>query len=139
MQLRLLKNFKVILEETLKNALETFTSYNLYVQDESRYGLFTRNGRALKARGVKPICTYQNIFKSTYFFGAFSPYNGHSLVMELPYCNGDNFQIFLNALSNKNSTKFKVVVLDNGHFHNWKSLIISQKLHLFFFHPIHQN
>ena len=46
MQLRLLKNFKVILEETLKNALETFTSYNLYLQDESRYGLFTRNGRA---------------------------------------------------------------------------------------------
>jgi hypothetical protein len=138
MQLRLLKNFKVILEETLKNALETFTSYNLYLQDESRYGLFTRNGRALKARGVKPICTYQNIFKSTYFFGAFSPYNGHSLVMELPNCNGDIFQIFLNELSNKNSTEFKVVVLDNCRFHKGKSLIIPQNIALFFLHT-HQN
>ncbi|WP_223302361.1 transposase, partial [Flavobacterium branchiophilum] len=109
-----------MLEETLKNAPETFTSYNLYVQDESRYGLFTRNGRALTAKGVKPICTYQNIFKSTYVFGAFSPYNGDSLVMELPYCNGDNFQIFLNELSNKNPTEFKVVVLDNGRFHKGK-------------------
>ena len=40
--------------------------------------------------------------------------NGHSLVMELQYCNGDNFQIFLNELSNKNAEKFKVIVLDNG-------------------------
>ena len=71
-------------------------SFNLYVQDESRFGLFTRNGKSLTAKGVKPICTYQNVFKSTYIFGAFSPYNGDSLIMELPYCNGDNFQIFLN-------------------------------------------
>jgi len=34
--------------------------------------------------------------------------------MELPYCNGQNFQIFLNELSNKNPDEFKVVVLDNG-------------------------
>ncbi len=79
-----------------------------------RFGLFTRNGRALTVKGLKPICTYQNIFKSTYVFGAFSPMNGHSLVMELQYCNGDNFQIFLNELSNKNAEKFKVIVLDNG-------------------------
>jgi hypothetical protein len=55
--------------------------------------LFTRNGRALTAIGVKPISNYQNIFKSTYVFGAFSPSNGDNLVMELPYCNGDNFKI----------------------------------------------
>jgi len=105
------------------------------VQDESRYGLFTRNGKALTAKGVKPICTYQNIFKSTYVFGAFSPYNGDSLVMELPHCNGDNFQIFLNELSNKNPTEFKVVVLDNGRFHKGKSLIIPQNIALVFLPP----
>ena len=97
----------------MKNAPEKFTHFNLYVQDESRFGLFTRNGRALTAKGVKPICTYQNIFKSTYIFGAFSPINGDSLVMELPYCNGDNFQIFLNELSNKNTAEFKVIPIRN--------------------------
>lgn len=68
------------------------TSFNLYVQDESRFGLFTRNDKALTAKSVKPICIYQNIFKSTYVFGAFYPYNGDSLVMELPNCNGENLQ-----------------------------------------------
>jgi transposase len=105
------------------------------VQDESRFGLFTRNGRALTAKGVKPICTYQNIFKSTYVFGAFSPMNGDSLVMELPYCNGDNFQIFLNELSNKNAEEFKVIVLDNGRFHKGKSLIIPKNIALIFLPP----
>lgn len=97
--------------------------------------MFTRNGRALTAKGIKPICTYQNIFKSTYIFGAFSPYNGDSLIMELPYCNGDNFQIFLNELSNKNPTEYKVVVLDNGRFHKGKSLIIPQNIVLIFLPP----
>jgi transposase len=97
--------------------------------------LFTRNGRALTAKGVKPICTYQNIFKSTYIFGAFSPYNGDSLVMELPYCNGDNFQIFLNELSNKNQKEYKVVILDNGAFHKGKSLVIPKNIALIFLPP----
>ena len=105
------------------------------MQDESRYGLFTRNGRALTAKGVKPICNYQNVFKSTYVFGAFSPYNGDSLVMELPHCNGDNFQIFLNELSNKNPTEFKVVILDNGRFHKGKALIIPRNIALVFLPP----
>lgn len=55
--------------------------------------------------------------------------------MELPYCNGDNFQIFLNELSNKNPTEYKVVVLDNGRFHKGKSLIIPQNIVLIFLPP----
>lgn len=105
------------------------------MQDESRFGLFTRNGRALTARGVKPICTYQNIFKSTYIFGAFSPINGDSLVMELPQCNGENFQIFLEELSNKNPDEFKAIVLDNGAFHKAKSLKIPHNIGLIFLPP----
>jgi transposase len=73
--------------------------------------------------------------RSTYIFGAFSPFNGDSLVMELPYCNTDNFQIFLNELSNKNPTEFKVVVLDNGRFHKGKSLVIPQNIALVFLPP----
>ena len=106
------------------------------MQEESRFGLFTRNGKTLTARGVKPICTYQNIFKSTYTFGAFSPYNGDSLVMELPHCNGENFQIFLNELSIKNPQEFKVMILDNGGFHKAKSLVIPKNI-VFIFLPFY--
>jgi len=45
----------------------------LYCQDESRFGLFTRNGKGLTAKGVKPVCNFQQVFKSLYLFGAFSP------------------------------------------------------------------
>ena len=105
------------------------------MQDETRIGLFTRNGKALTAKGVKPICVYQNVFKSTYIYGAFSPYNGDSLVMELPYCNGDNFQIFLNELSQKKPNEFKVVILDNGAFHKGKKLQIPENIMLLFLPP----
>jgi len=56
-------------------------------------------------------------------------------VMELPYCNGDNFQIFLNELSNKNPTDFKIVVLDKGRFHKSKSLVIPDNIALIFLPP----
>ena len=52
------KNFGIILSNTLLNAPEIFTHYNLYVQDETHFGMFTRNAKALTAKGVKPICTY---------------------------------------------------------------------------------
>lgn len=105
------------------------------MQDESRVGLFTRNGKSLTAKGVKPICTYQNIFKSTYIFGAFSPYDGDSLVMELPNCNGENFQIFLDEMSKNRPEEFKVIILDNGAFHKGKALKIPNNMVLLFLPP----
>jgi transposase len=119
----------------LSNAPEEFKSFNLYVQDESRFGLLTRNGRALTAIGVKPVCDFQHVFKSTYVFGAFSPYNGDSLVMELPNCNGDNFQLFLDELSKKNPQEYKIMLLDNGAFHKGKNLIIPKNIRLLFLPP----
>lgn len=55
--------------------------------------------------------------------------------MELPYCNGENFQIFLNELSSKNPSEFKVVILDNGRFHKGKSLNIPENIALIFLPP----
>lgn len=55
--------------------------------------------------------------------------------MELPNCNGDNFQIFLNELSAKKVHELKIVVLDNGAFHKGKSLIIPKNIILVFLPP----
>ena len=38
-----------------------FTSVNLYFEDECRFGLFTRNGKTLTAKGVKPICPFHQV------------------------------------------------------------------------------
>ena len=95
----------------------------------------TKNGKTLTARGVKPICPFQQVFKSTYLFGAFSPIAGDSLQLILPGCNGDNFQIFLDSLSNQNPEEFKIMVLDNGAFHKAKKLNIPENIALVFLPP----
>ncbi|AYD46190.1 IS630 family transposase [Arachidicoccus soli] len=112
-----------------------YSEINLYFQDESRFGLFTKNGKALTARGVKPICPFQQVFQSTYLFGAFSPITGDKLLLELPHCNADWFQIFLDHLSNLHPNEYKIVVLDNGAFHHSKKLKIPENISLLFLPP----
>ena len=55
--------------------------------------------------------------------------------MGLPYCNGDNFQIFLNEFSKKKPGEFKVIVLYNGAFDKGKSLVIPENIALLFLPP----
>ena len=97
--------------------------------------MFTRNGRALTAKGVKPLCSYQQVFKSAYLFGAFSPINGNRFLLELPFCSNDTFQIYLNEFSKQDSNEFKIIVLDNGAFHKAKALKIPENIALLFLPP----
>jgi transposase len=97
--------------------------------------LHTRTGRVLTAKGVKPVCPYQHKFENTYLYGAFSPINGDHFLFELPYCNTECFQLFIQQLSEKNPTELKVVVLDNGAFHKSKKLIIPKNIILLFLPP----
>lgn len=112
-----------------------FNSINLYFEDESRFGLFTRAGRTLTAKGIKPICKFQQVFLSTYLFGAFSPITGDSFLLEMPFCNGDTFQLFLDQFSLQNEQELKLIVLDNGAFHKAKSLKIPSNIILIFLPP----
>ena len=95
----------------------------------------TKNGRSLTQRGVKPICPFVQAFENLWLFGAFSPVNGEHFLMELPYCNSDNFQIWLNQFSELNEKELKIVFLDNGAFHKAKKLIIPHNIVLVFIPP----
>ena len=97
--------------------------------------MFTRNGRRLTVSGIKPICPYLHKFENTYLYGAFSPINGNSLLVELPECNTDWFQAFLEELSVMDEEEFKVLVLDNGAFHKAKRLVIPENIALIFLPP----
>ena len=112
-----------------------FISINLYFQDESRFGLFTRNGKSVTAIRAKPICTFQQVFKSTWLSYAFSPITANHFQLILPHCNADNFEIFLNDFSKDNPTELKIMVLDNGKFHKAKELIIADNNILVFLPP----
>ena len=108
---------------------------NLYCQDESRFGLFTKNGKGLTAQGVKPVCKFQQVFKSLYLFGAYSPFTGDHFELELSHCNTDTFEVFLNEFSKVNPEEFKIILLDNGSFHKSKALIIPNNIALLFIPP----
>jgi transposase len=108
---------------------------DLFFEDESRFGLFTRNGKSLTAKGVKPICPFQQVFKSLYLFGSYSPITGEHFSLEMPSCSADIFQIYLNEFSNQFKDKFNIMVLDNGAFHKAKSLVIPENIGLIFLPP----
>ena len=108
---------------------------NLYFQDESRFGLLTVMRRIITARGVKPVAPYLHRFDNLYLFGAFSPISGDYFLLEMPHCNSDTFQVFLNKLSEERPTEFKVIILDNGAFHHAASLIIPKNIALIFLPP----
>lgn len=84
---------------------------------------------------MKPLCPFQQVFKSTYLFGAFSPVNGKSFLLELPFCSAETFQIYLNEFSKQNPEEFKIIVLDNGAFHKAKALKIPGNIALIFLPP----
>lgn len=91
--------------------------------------------RVLTMRGVKPLVPYQHRFDNFYLFGAFSPVTGHSFLLELPTCNSDNFQLYLNEFSLQSPKEFKIIVLDNGAFHHSKTLVLPHNIALLFLPP----
>jgi transposase len=103
--------------------------------DESRFGLLSIQRRCLTARGVKPKVPYQHRFKNFYLFGAYAPVSGDHFTLEMPYCNTDCFEAYLEALSLQKPNEFKVVILDNGAFHKAKRLIIPANIALHFLPP----
>jgi transposase len=103
--------------------------------DESRFGLLTLAHKALTARGVKPVCLFQHRFETTYLYGAFSPINGSHLVLEMPHCNTENFQVFLEQFSQVDKAEFKVLLLDNAAFHKTKHLHVPSNVQLLFLPP----
>lgn len=84
---------------------------------------------------MKPICPFQQVFQSTYLFGAFSPINGASFLLELPFCNTDSFQLFLNEFSKQKPNELKVIVLYNGAFHKASRPEIPKNIILIFLPP----
>lgn len=68
-------------------------------------------------------------------FGAFSPITGDHFELELPHCNTETFQLFLNEFSQKSIDEFKIILLDNGAFHKGQHLNIPENIALLFIPP----
>lgn len=89
----------------------------------------------MTARGVQPVCTFQQVFEYKYLFGAFSPVSGDQFQLEMPFCNTETFQIFLDEFSKRSPEEFKIIVLDNGAFHKSRKLKVPDNIALLFLPP----
>lgn len=78
---------------------------------------------------------YQHKFKNLYLFGAFSPITGTHFTLELPKCNADCFQLYLDEFAKQNPDEFKILILDNGAFHKAAQLEIPPNIALLFIPP----
>lgn len=129
----LLQKLKHIKETKFQS--DVFSKVNIYFQDESRFGLLTIQRRILTVKGVKPLQPYQHKFKNLYLFGAFSPITGTHFTLELPKCNTDCFQLYLDEFSLQTPDEFKIIILDNGAFHKAAHLEIPKNIVLLFIPP----
>jgi transposase len=68
-------------------------------------------------------------------FGAFSPITGDHFELEMPFCNTDTFQIYLNEFSSSFPEEYKILLLDNGAFHKARKLTIPDDIALLFIPP----
>lgn len=108
---------------------------NLYFEDESRFGLLTVLRKMITAKGVKPVAPFLHRFDNLFMFGAFSPMTGASCLLEMPHCNSQTFQLFLDHLSSTDPDEFKILILDNGAFHHARRLQIPGNIDLIFLPP----
>lgn len=95
----------------------------------------SRLRRVLSLKGIKPLIPYQHRFSNFYLFGAFSPINGNSFLLELPACNTENFQLYLTEFSKQSPDEFKIIFLDNGAFHHSNALLVPDNIALLFLPP----
>ena len=103
---------------------------NLYFQDEARFGMMNHIGKYLTACGVKPIVTYQHIFKTTYLYGSYSPINRNSFVWEINGVDTKIFEAYLKEFSLYNPKEYKIVVIDNAGFHSTKNIEVPDNIYL---------
>jgi hypothetical protein len=103
---------------------------NLYFQDEARFGMMTHLGRYLTASGIKPIVSYQHVFKTTYLYGSYSPINGDSFVWEINGVNTAVFEAYLKEFSQYKPNEYKIVVIDNAGFHSTKNIEVPENIFL---------
>lgn len=107
----------------------------VFSQDESRFGLITIQRRRITLRGVKPVGSFQQVFKNFYLYGAVEVATGASFFCHGSKVNSEQFGDYLKGLSETFPDTLNVLLVDNGRFHLAKSLPIPENVRLIFLPP----
>lgn len=127
------KRFLKTLEERfelirIKLNKNSYTSVNLFFQDESRFGLITKQKRVITAMGIKPIGTYKHSYLYKWLWGSFSPITGESFCMVTDGVSKEFFIKYLQDLSQNDPDELKIIVIDNASFHSTKDIVLPNNI-----------
>ena len=120
----LINSFRIGLDK------DKYDSLNIYFQDESRFGLMTKQKRVLVSKGVEPVGKYQHSYKWLWLWGSFSPLTGDAFYWETSNVGNDIFEAYLKALSDQNPRELKLLVIDNAGFHACQSIEVPENIRL---------
>jgi transposase len=124
-----LKNLEISLKQIRFNLnKDKITSVNLYFQDESRFGLITKQKRVITAKGIKPIGKYKHSYLYKWLWGSFSPITGESFCMTSDGVCKDLFIKYLEGFSQHKPEELKIIVIDNAAFHSTKDIILPENI-----------
>jgi transposase len=124
-----LKNLEISLKQIRFNLnKDKITSVNLYFQDESRFGLITKQKRVISAKGIKPIGKYKHSYLYKWLWGSFSPITGESFCMTTDGVCKDLFIKYLEDFSRHKPEELKIIVIDNAAFHSTKDIVLPENI-----------
>lgn len=104
---------------------------NLYFQDESRFGLITKQKRVVTVKGIKPIGNYKHSYLYKWLWGSFSPITGESFCMTTDGVCKDLFIKYLEDFSLHKPNELKILIIDNAAFHSTKDVELPKNIILF--------
>jgi transposase len=124
-----LKNLEISLKQIRFNLnKDKIRSVNLYFQDESRFGLITKQKRVITAKGIKPIGKYKHSYLYKWLWGSFSPITGESFCMTTNGVCKDLFIKYLENFSKHKPGELKIIVIDNAAFHSTKDIVLPENI-----------
>ena len=115
--------------------LPKYQNIRYFVQDESRFGLKTIEGKRITLKGVKPSGEWQWQFKAFWLYGAVEPLTGESLFWEFSHVDTECYQKFLSEFAASNVDSLNILQVDNGLFHKANKLQVPENIILLFQPP----
>lgn len=106
------------------------SSWKVYFQDESRFGLMTGLRRAITVAGVKPVGAYQHRFIYRYCYGLVEPLSGDRFLVTAPQVNTLFFEFMRQEFSVQEPEVFKIIFLDKAGYHRSKASRVPENIRL---------
>lgn len=101
---------------------------NLYFQDESRFGLITKQAKVITAKGIKPIGRYKHSYLYKWLWGSFSLITGESFCMTTNRVCKEFLIKYLKDFSKHKPQELKILIVDNVAFHSTKEVLLPESI-----------